>query len=77
MVSKFLIIILLLIMLQYRNPEHHQRPSFENICTYLQQPVDHVVCNSQHDETICSNCLGADLQAATEMYSDLQETYLV
>ena len=59
-----------------RNPEHRQRPSFEEICNYLQQPIDAL----NHDDdgisaTEIVDILGAELEAATHLYMDLQETY--
>ena len=65
-------------VLNLRNPEHHQRPSFEEICAYLrQQPINKW---NQDDDSVSATedgnvPLGAELEAATHLYLDLQETY--
>ena len=38
-----------------RNPEHHQRPSFGQICTYLQQPIDEPAYQIQYSEISIEN----------------------
>ena len=65
----------------YRNPEHHQRPSFEEICTYLQQPINKLINSESQKHDIVSATedesapLGADLDTAMHLYLDLQGTY--
>jgi hypothetical protein len=64
----------------YRNPEHHQRPSFEEVCAYLQQPMNKLVLwNQEHDGVTATKegniLLGAELETAKYLYLDLQETY--
>ena len=59
---------------------HHQRPSFEEVCAYLQQPMRKLVHWSQeHDGASAMEdgniLLGAELDTAKHLYLDLQETY--
>ena len=38
-----------------RNPEHHQRPSFEQIFTYLKQPIVNPVYQGEYSEISIEN----------------------
>ena len=60
-----------------RNPDHQQRPCFEEVCVYLQQPTAKLVYWSHSDDMIAENInsLGAELEIASELYLDLQVMY--
>ena len=60
-----------------RNPDHQQRPSFEDVCVYLQKPTAKLAYWSRSDDMIAENInsLGAELDIASELYLDLQVMY--
>ena len=59
----------------FRNKEHQLRPSFDVICTYLQQSVVKLLYCSRQDAGNVNN-LGAELEKATQLYVDLQESHV-
>ena len=60
-----------------RNPCHQQRPSFESVCTQLQQPPANLTSWDEKDNLIADNVnvLGAELYSSINLYLDLQEAY--
>lgn len=66
--------------MHFRNPEHHQRPSFKEICDYLQRPTNKLInWGQEHGQVSVKDdgnvMLGAELEIATHLYLDLQEAY--
>jgi len=61
-----------------RNPKHQHRPKFDDICIYLQQPVNKTLLYwSPHDSTLSPSVdtLGAPLERAFRLYPELQNKY--
>ena len=59
---------------QFRHPDRHQRPSFEDIVRELGKSDDELLVNDPSVEEIRGN-LGDDMDRAAGLYADLQSAY--
>lgn len=57
-----------------RNPDHHQRPTFEEICDYLQLPATKLLYWSPDNDGEGS-VMGAAIETASQLHLDLQDSY--
>ena len=71
------ILIPLTLTLIPRNPEHHARPTFEDLTRELARDPEELLSWSAQDKAVSSKAavLGAPLQKAKQLYPRLQETY--
>jgi len=60
-----------------RNPEPKERPSFSQVCQYLRQSEDYLLCWSDEDMSVSAGAsqLGADHSESQQLYLDLQTKY--
>ena len=65
--------------LSVRHPETSGRPSFANLISRLSQPENQLLKWTDRDKSVThpqSTMLGAPLEAACNLHSDLQQQYL-
>ena len=65
--------------LQHRHPETSGRPTFADILQKLSLPDLHLLQWSEADKAVHpeASILGAKLEAATDLYTELQQSYLL
>ena len=65
--------------LQHRHPETSGRPTFAAILQKLSLPDLHLLQWSEADKAVHpeASILGAKLEAATDLYTELQQSYLL
>ena len=62
----------------YRHPEASGRPSFDSLVSKLSQPENQLLKWTDKDKSVThpqSTMLGAPLEAASSLHSDLQQQY--